>query len=66
MQELKFTRDVTKMKGYFEVFIEQPPPYKLCLIKTDTEETVWSATIREGPSSHSSWTGFSVENRNFI
>ncbi|XP_024910872.1 uncharacterized protein LOC103378500 isoform X2 [Cynoglossus semilaevis] len=47
-QELKFTRDVTKMKGYFEVFIEQPPPYKLCLIKTDTEETVWSATIREG------------------
>ncbi|XP_053729636.1 uncharacterized protein si:dkeyp-97b10.3 isoform X1 [Synchiropus splendidus] len=47
-QELKFTLAVTKMKGYFEAFFEQPPPFKLSLIETNTEETVWSATIREG------------------
>lgn len=39
---------VTKMKGYFEAFFEQPPPFKLSLIETVTEETVWTATIREG------------------
>ncbi|XP_076592098.1 uncharacterized protein LOC143323857 [Chaetodon auriga] len=47
-QDLKFTHAVTKMKGYFEAFFEQPPPFKLSLIEIDTEETVWSATIREG------------------
>uniref|UniRef100_A0A3P9HDH2 Si:dkeyp-97b10.3 n=1 Tax=Oryzias latipes TaxID=8090 RepID=A0A3P9HDH2_ORYLA len=49
-QELNFTLAVTKMKGYFEAFFEQPPPFKLSLIETNTEETVWSATIREGTS----------------
>lgn len=48
MQELKFTIAVTKMKGYFEAFFEQPPPFKLSLVEINTEETVWSATIREG------------------
>lgn len=48
MQDLKFTLAVTKMKGYFEAFFEQPPPFKLSLIEINTEETVWSATIREG------------------
>ncbi|XP_069004323.1 uncharacterized protein [Embiotoca jacksoni] len=47
-QALKFTLAVTKMKGYFEAFFEQPPPFTLSLIETNTEETVWSATIREG------------------
>ncbi|XP_023261137.1 uncharacterized protein LOC111654390 [Seriola lalandi dorsalis] len=47
-QDLKFTLAVTKMKGYFEAFFEQPPPFKLSLIEIDSEETVWSATIREG------------------
>uniref|UniRef100_A0A3B4FFQ4 Si:dkeyp-97b10.3 n=1 Tax=Pundamilia nyererei TaxID=303518 RepID=A0A3B4FFQ4_9CICH len=47
-QELKFTLAVTKMKGYFEAFFEQHPPFKLSLIEINTEETVWSATIREG------------------
>lgn len=47
-QELKFTLAVTKMKGYFEAFFEQRPPFKLSLIEVHTEETVWSATIREG------------------
>lgn len=48
VQELKFTLAVTKMKGYFEAFFEQHPPFKLSLIEINTEETVWSATIREG------------------
>lgn len=48
VQDLKFTLAVTKMKGYFEAFFEQPPPFKLSLIEMNTEETVWSATIREG------------------
>ncbi|CAL1570581.1 unnamed protein product [Knipowitschia caucasica] len=47
-QELKFTLAVTKMKGYFEAFFEQPPPFKMSLIETCTDATVWSATIREG------------------
>ncbi|XP_040902964.1 uncharacterized protein si:dkeyp-97b10.3 isoform X2 [Toxotes jaculatrix] len=47
-QDLKFTLAVTKMKGYFEAFFEQPPPFKLSLIEINSEETVWSATIREG------------------
>ncbi|XP_049926569.1 uncharacterized protein si:dkeyp-97b10.3 [Epinephelus moara] len=47
-EDLKFTLAVTKMKGYFEAFFEQPPPFKLSLIDINTEETVWSATIREG------------------
>ncbi|XP_029301503.1 uncharacterized protein LOC115017323 [Cottoperca gobio] len=47
-QDLKFTLAVTKMKGYFEAFFEQPPPFKLSLIEINTEATVWSATIREG------------------
>ncbi|KAM9317526.1 uncharacterized protein KZ484_021970 [Pholidichthys leucotaenia] len=47
-QELIFTLAVTKMKGYFEAFFEQRPPFKLSLIEISTDETVWSATIREG------------------
>ncbi|XP_060902760.1 NACHT, LRR and PYD domains-containing protein 1a allele 5 [Labrus mixtus] len=47
-EDLKFTLAVTKMKGYFEAFFEQPPPFKLSLVEIDTNETVWSATIREG------------------
>lgn len=48
VQHLKFTLAVTKMKGYFEAFFEEPPPFKLSLIEINTDETVWSATIREG------------------
>ncbi|MEQ2251837.1 hypothetical protein ILYODFUR_015380, partial [Ilyodon furcidens] len=47
-EELKFTNAVTKMKGYFEAFFEEQPPFKLSLIEINTDETVWSATIREG------------------
>ncbi len=53
VQDLKFTLAVTKMKGYFEAFFEEPPPFKLSLIEINTEETVWSATIREGTSTFS-------------
>lgn len=47
-QDLKFTLAVTKMKGYYEAFFDQPPPFKLSLVEIESEETVWSATIREG------------------
>ncbi|XP_041733766.1 uncharacterized protein LOC121567647 isoform X2 [Coregonus clupeaformis] len=46
--DLLFTLAVTKLKGYFEAFFEQPPPFKLSLIETESDQTVWSATIREG------------------
>ena len=48
VQELKFTFEIIKLKGYFEAFFEQPPPFTLSLKETTTDETVWSATIREG------------------
>uniref|UniRef100_A0A667YE67 Si:dkeyp-97b10.3 n=1 Tax=Myripristis murdjan TaxID=586833 RepID=A0A667YE67_9TELE len=47
-EDLTFTLAVTKLKGYFEALFEQPPPFKLSLIETDTDQIVWSATIREG------------------
>ncbi|CAL8333145.1 unnamed protein product [Boreogadus saida] len=47
-KELKFTFEIIKLKGYFEAFFEQPPPFTLSLKETTTDETVWSATIREG------------------
>ncbi|KAM8902806.1 uncharacterized protein AB9W97_007289 isoform 2-T2 [Spinachia spinachia] len=46
-QDLKFTFAVTQMKGFFEAFFEEPPPFKLSLIEVKTETTVWSTTIRE-------------------
>lgn len=48
VQDLTFTLAVTKLKGYFEALFEQPPPFKLSLVETDTDQIVWSATIREG------------------
>lgn len=48
LQELKFTLAVTKLKGFFEAYFKQPPPFKLSLVDTRTQETVWSTTIRNG------------------
>ncbi|XP_064159260.1 uncharacterized protein si:dkeyp-97b10.3 isoform X3 [Anguilla rostrata] len=47
-ENLKFTQAVVKMKSYFEVFLEQPPPFKLSLVEVESNQTVWSATLREG------------------
>ncbi|CAL8362827.1 unnamed protein product [Merluccius merluccius] len=47
-KELKFTFEIVELKGYFEAFFEQPPPFTLSLIAENPDETVWSATIREG------------------
>ncbi|KAF7660420.1 hypothetical protein LDENG_00282310, partial [Lucifuga dentata] len=47
-EDLKFTLAVTKLKGYFEAFFEQHPPFKLSVIETESDQIVWSATIREG------------------
>ncbi|KAL6467665.1 hypothetical protein MHYP_G00233420 [Metynnis hypsauchen] len=46
-EDIQFTLAVVKMKGYFEAFFEQRPPFKLSLMEADSEQTVWSATIRE-------------------
>ncbi|XP_041920433.1 uncharacterized protein si:dkeyp-97b10.3 isoform X1 [Alosa sapidissima] len=46
--DFQFTLDVVKMKGYFEVFFELPPPFKLSLIEVDSDQPLWAATIREG------------------
>ncbi|CAL8353494.1 unnamed protein product [Lota lota] len=47
-KELNFTTiQIIKLKGYFEAFFEQPPPFTLSLKEMNTDETVWSATIRE-------------------
>ncbi|XP_061073455.1 NACHT, LRR and PYD domains-containing protein 1b allele 2 isoform X1 [Conger conger] len=45
---LRFTQAVLKMKSYFEVFFEQPPPFKLSLVEAESGQTVWSTTLREG------------------
>ncbi|KAJ8388661.1 hypothetical protein AAFF_G00130700 [Aldrovandia affinis] len=44
----QFTLAAVKIKGYFEAFFEQPPPFKLSLVEADSEQTVWTATLREG------------------
>ncbi|KAI4881450.1 hypothetical protein NFI96_010467 [Prochilodus magdalenae] len=47
-EDIQFTLAVVKMRGYFEAFFEQHPPFKLSLMEVDSDQTVWSATIREG------------------
>ncbi|KAF5892002.1 NACHT, LRR and PYD domains-containing protein 1-like isoform X3, partial [Clarias magur] len=47
-EDIQFTLAVVKMKGYFEAFFEQRPPFKLSLIESESEQSVWSAIIREG------------------
>ncbi|KAI5626403.1 hypothetical protein C0J50_14054 [Silurus asotus] len=47
-EDIQFTVAVVKIKGYFEAFFEQRPPFKLLLIEAESEQSVWSATIREG------------------
>ncbi|KAJ8280339.1 hypothetical protein GJAV_G00053380 [Gymnothorax javanicus] len=47
-ESLTFSQAVVMMKSYFEVFFEQPPPFKLSLVEVESEQTVWAATLREG------------------
>ncbi|XP_067102384.1 uncharacterized protein si:dkeyp-97b10.3 isoform X2 [Osmerus mordax] len=46
-EELSFTLAVTKLKGYFEVFFDHSPPFKLSLMETESDQTIWSTYIRE-------------------
>lgn len=48
VQEMLFSAVIVELKGYFEVFFEESPPFKLLLTETDSDLTVWSAIIREG------------------
>ncbi|XP_069053641.1 NACHT, LRR and PYD domains-containing protein 1a allele 5 isoform X2 [Lepisosteus oculatus] len=44
---IQFTLAAVKFKGYFEVYYEQSPPFKLSLMEADSDQTVWTATLRE-------------------
>lgn len=51
LQDMLFTPVIVEVKGYFEVFFEESPPFKLSLTDADSGHTVWTATIREGTAS---------------
>ncbi|XP_048017131.1 uncharacterized protein si:dkeyp-97b10.3 isoform X1 [Megalobrama amblycephala] len=46
-EDMLFTPVIVEVKGYFEVFFEESPPFKLSLTDADSGHTVWTATIRE-------------------
>ncbi|MEQ2165744.1 hypothetical protein GOODEAATRI_020326 [Goodea atripinnis] len=46
-EELEFTLDIIKIKGYFEAVFEVRPPFKWSVRNTTTDETIWSAIITE-------------------
>ncbi|KAK6478692.1 NACHT protein [Huso huso] len=46
-EEIQFTLHAVKFKGYFEVYFEQPVPFKLSLVEADSDLTVWTTTLRE-------------------
>ncbi|XP_048017136.1 uncharacterized protein si:dkeyp-97b10.3 isoform X6 [Megalobrama amblycephala] len=47
IKDMLFTPVIVEVKGYFEVFFEESPPFKLSLTDADSGHTVWTATIRE-------------------
>ncbi|XP_051521144.1 uncharacterized protein LOC127421944 isoform X2 [Myxocyprinus asiaticus] len=51
-EDMLFSPAIVELKGYFEVFFEESPPFKLSLIDDESSHTVWTATIREGDCVH--------------
>ncbi|XP_059370971.1 NACHT, LRR and PYD domains-containing protein 1b allele 3 isoform X1 [Carassius carassius] len=51
-EDMLFSPVIVEVKGYFEVFFEESPPFKLSLTDADSGHTVWTATIREGDCVH--------------
>ncbi|XP_051966168.1 uncharacterized protein si:dkeyp-97b10.3 [Xyrauchen texanus] len=51
-EDMLFSPAVVELKGYFEVFFEESPPFKLSLMDAESGHTVWTATIREGDCVH--------------
>ncbi|KAK9951842.1 hypothetical protein ABG768_017717 [Culter alburnus] len=51
-EDMLFTSDILEVKGYFEVFFKESPPFKLSLTNADSGHTVWTVTIREGDCVH--------------
>ncbi|RXM28567.1 hypothetical protein EOD39_2546 [Acipenser ruthenus] len=47
VKEIQFTLHAVRFKGYFEVYFEQPVPFKLSLVEADSDLTVWTTTLRE-------------------
>ncbi|RXN10877.1 LRR and PYD domains-containing 1b allele 3-like isoform X1 [Labeo rohita] len=54
LQDMLFSPVIVEVKGYFEVFFEESPPFKLSLTEAESGHTVWTATIREARKRHSS------------
>ncbi|MBN3274090.1 NLRP1 protein, partial [Polyodon spathula] len=46
-EEIQFTLDAVRFKGYFEVYFEQPVLFKLSLVEADSGLAVWTTTLRE-------------------
>ncbi|KAI2656617.1 NACHT, LRR and PYD domains-containing protein 1a allele 3 [Labeo rohita] len=53
-EDMLFSPVIVEVKGYFEVFFEESPPFKLSLTEAESGHTVWTATIREARKRHSS------------
>ncbi|XP_050985554.1 NACHT, LRR and PYD domains-containing protein 1a allele 5 isoform X3 [Labeo rohita] len=51
-EDMLFSPVIVEVKGYFEVFFEESPPFKLSLTEAESGHTVWTATIREGDCIH--------------
>ncbi|XP_065137768.1 NACHT, LRR and PYD domains-containing protein 1a isoform X1 [Paramisgurnus dabryanus] len=51
-EDMLFTPVPVEVKGYFEVFFEENPPFTLSLADTHSGHTVWTAVIRDGDCVH--------------
>ena len=48
VQKLEFVTEVLALKGFSEACFGERPPFRLFLMDSDSDEPLWSATIREG------------------
>ena len=47
-QNLEFTTEVVQLKGFFVVRFDEGPPFELFIRAKDSDEPLWSTTIRDG------------------
>ncbi|MBN3294685.1 NLRP1 protein, partial [Polypterus senegalus] len=47
-QEIQFVTEVLAIKPYFEVYYEQPTPFKISLVEADSDQVIWTTALREG------------------
>ncbi|KAG2462974.1 uncharacterized protein si:dkeyp-97b10.3 [Polypterus senegalus] len=46
-QEIQFVTEVLAIKPYFEVYYEQPTPFKISLVEADSDQVIWTTALRE-------------------